>query len=211
MRSYTAYSYAFVDKKFKFVTSACWQGLNYLNPEVKDIFIHQYKYPQTEKYVPLIVKTVNQITPCNIVSIYSKKEDKMQEYIHYKRLGIYNKDLLILNFIRNLWYVLKYDIYGKLDTNVLVPYNVLFFEYLKNSELKDPMEKLTEANVKAISNFTEQQILSYKHGHSNFYYNSKIRSLDEFKKWGGEIGSKTAERRPYGSCLNTQYFLTYED
>lgn len=78
---------------------ACWSTLQwYINQGVKTILIDKYTADETQNYIKLIVDTINKIQPCKLVTIGKKT------YIEYTLIGHYNNDILLLNFIRNLWY-----------------------------------------------------------------------------------------------------------
>jgi hypothetical protein len=108
MRNYCCYIYHF--KNGKLINNpghACWAGLtksrmSELDIDVKtkkDIYIDQYIQPEiTSIQRKRIVYLVNKITPCKFVLI----ENKI--YIKYKLLDNYYSNLLLLNFIRILWY-----------------------------------------------------------------------------------------------------------
>jgi len=91
---------------------ACWNGLNKTNYHDKDckvialdlktkdyIYIDQYIEPEiTDKQRKRIVYLINKITNCKFVLIDNKI------YIRYKLLKNHYSNLLLLNFIRILWY-----------------------------------------------------------------------------------------------------------
>jgi hypothetical protein len=113
MRDYKCYIYHLEDKKLiQNGNYACWAGLNrsqyssiegkniVLDIETKDyIYIDKYIENQiTDKQRKRIVFLINKITPCEFVTINGKK------YIQYKLLKNHYSNLLLLNFIRILWY-----------------------------------------------------------------------------------------------------------
>lgn len=113
MRSYACHFYHLQSGKLtKNSNDACWAGLNrdvykdwnyeniILDIKTKDyIYIDQYIEPEiTDKQRARIIYLINKITPCKFVTIESKI------YIRYKLLKNYYSNLLLLNFIRVLWY-----------------------------------------------------------------------------------------------------------
>jgi len=113
MRNYKCYIYHLQDKKLiQNSNDACWAGLNrktytdinyetiILDTETKDyIYIDKYIEKEiTDKQRKRIISLINKITPCEFVTI----NDKV--YIQYKLLDNHYSNLLLLNFIRILWY-----------------------------------------------------------------------------------------------------------
>ena len=116
MRNYSCYIYHLQDKKLiRNSNNACWAGLNrkiytdinykniILDTETKDtIFIDQYIQPEiTDDQRKRIINLINKITPCKFTTIEKVK------YIQYKLLKNHHSNLLLLNFIRILWYLNK--------------------------------------------------------------------------------------------------------
>jgi len=113
MRDYNCYIYHLQDKKLvQNSNDSCWAGLNkiiysdknykniILDVKTKDyIYIDQYIEPEiTTQQRTRIVYLINKITSCKFIMI----EDKI--YIRYKLLKNHYSNLLLLNFIRILWY-----------------------------------------------------------------------------------------------------------
>lgn len=113
MRDYNCYIYHLQDKKLvQNSNDSCWAGLNkiiysdknykniILDVKTKDyIYIDKYIEPEiTTQQRTRIVYLINKITPCKFIMI----EDKI--YIRYKLLKNHYSNLLLLNFIRILWY-----------------------------------------------------------------------------------------------------------
>lgn len=113
MRCYKCYIYHLQNKKLvQNSNDACWAGLNrarfsddkgdyiILDVKTKDtIFIDQYIQPEiTDDQRKRIVYLINKITPCK----FEKIDNKI--YIKYKLLKNHYSNLLLLNFIRILWY-----------------------------------------------------------------------------------------------------------
>ena len=100
MRGYECYKYHLINKEL--VTNsntACWAGLNKSEYLGKDIYIDKYIEPEiTDKQRKRIVYLINKITPCK----FEKIDNKI--YIKYKLLKNHYSNLLLLNFIRILWY-----------------------------------------------------------------------------------------------------------
>lgn len=172
--------YAFINKKFtQNGNTACWAGIrSYLhNKGPKYIYITQYDEKETKEYQKLLVSLINKITPC----VFLKRQNVI--YIKYQLLeNHYNRNLVLLNFIRNLW------------DNPLFPYNEnytkKFFESVKKSKKKDPLEILTEANMIACEG---TKILHADH--SNAAKNTKIKTSEDLLNKESDIQS-------------TNYFLT---
>src|SRR5690348_7299945 len=103
MRGYECYFY-YYDKQDKFVATqnhACWAGVQSVSMKLfKDdtIYIDRFENELTKKYVPLLVRIISKVTPCSIVTINGTK------YIKMKVFQNYDKSLILLSFIRNLWY-----------------------------------------------------------------------------------------------------------
>ena len=100
MRGYECYVYHLQDKKLiPNSSTACWAGVKYDKYLGKDIYIDKYIEPEiTDIQRKRIVYLVNKITPCKFVTI----DDKI--YIRFKLLNNHYSNLLLLNFIRILWY-----------------------------------------------------------------------------------------------------------
>jgi hypothetical protein len=101
MRNYSCYIYH-LNKNNNLVensNNACWAGLNksqYLNTY---IYIDKYIESEiTDKQRKRIVYLINKITFCKFTTIKGKI------YIQYKLLKNHYSNLLLLNFIRILWY-----------------------------------------------------------------------------------------------------------
>jgi hypothetical protein len=113
MRDYSCFVYHLQNKKLiQNNNQACWNGLNMkiyidenynniiLDDKTKDyIYIDKYIEKEiTDKQRKRIIYLINKITPCK----FTKIDDKI--YIQYKLLKNYYSNLLLLNFIRILWY-----------------------------------------------------------------------------------------------------------
>ena len=113
MRCYKCYIYHLQNKKLvKNSNDACWAGLNrarfsddkgdyiILDAKTKDyIYIDKYIEPEiTDKQRKRIIYLLNKITLCKFEKIDNKT------YIKYKLLNNHYSNLLLLNFIRILWY-----------------------------------------------------------------------------------------------------------
>lgn len=153
--------------------TACFAGLKqYFYIERKDqetIYISNFKEKETEIYVDLIVEVMNKITPCEVVKI----EDV--EYIKFKLLDGYDRSLVLLNFIRNLWYGIG-DYYAKNKSQ----YNIKFFEVLKTSKkYKEPLKRLTYANIEACKYVN---VRSMGHSNTHVYSTLKIKNTKQLLK-----------------------------
>lgn len=165
--------------------NACWAGIRYYydskdggyysdkKQDVEFIYIKDFERVETLPYLDLLISIINEITPCEIM------EANKTKYIKFKLLKTYNQSLVLLNFIRNLWYCPK-PYYGKTEPGF--GYTVTFFETLKASKKEDPLERLTEANNAACKEIKS----SSSFGHSNVHpYGSlkvkKTKDLLAFK------------------------------
>lgn len=186
LRGYECYVSMYFGKVLKQSEStACWSMMSYLgywtgkwdvyNKPLGDrekafigkkIYIEQYKCSETEHYVPLLTATINEITPCQVVKI------KKTDYIEYESLATYNQNLILLNFIRNLWHE---PVRNK-------GYSVKFFEALKTATQADPLERLTWANKEACITTT------YSPGHSNVHTKAslKIKTSEQLRNYAGQ-------------------------
>lgn len=108
MRDYSCYVYHLQNKKLiQNPSTACWAGVQSsrisqidVDIETKDyIYIDRYIEPEiTDVQRKRIVNLVNKITNCKFITIDNKT------YIEYKLLSNHYSNLLLLNFIRILWY-----------------------------------------------------------------------------------------------------------
>jgi len=106
MRGFQCYIYHLQNKKLiQNSNDACWAGLKNsklikLDSKTKDcIYIDKYiEEDITDKVRNRIIYLLNKITPCKFILIDNKI------YIKYKLLKNHYSNLLLLNFIRILWY-----------------------------------------------------------------------------------------------------------
>lgn len=100
MRGYECYKYHLINKELVAnPNTACWAGLDKSNYLGKDIYIDEYIEPEiTDKQRRRIVYLLNKITLCKFTTIENVK------YIQFKLLNNHYSNLLLLNFIRILWY-----------------------------------------------------------------------------------------------------------
>lgn len=174
MRNYNCYIYTKNGKDLeRNSNTACFAGIKFYAPETT-VYISQFRQPETEQYIDLIVTIINKITPCQIIKINN------EEYIEFKLLNTYDQSLILLNFIRNLWNKISKDFYEKNEKKF---YNIEFFEILKNyKKYREPLKRLTYANKKACEIFK----LGYT-GHSNVFEHStlKIKTTKELLNFKG--------------------------
>lgn len=116
----------------------------------KTIYIDNFTELETIEYQDLIVSIINEITECQFHQRLFKR------YIKFRLLETYDQSLVLLNFIRNLWYEPK------------IGYSKIFFEKLKIAEHKDPLQRLTWANKEACHETI------YPPGHSNYFPRSML-------------------------------------
>ena len=100
MRGYECYKYHLINKELiENSNTACWAGLDKGEYLGKDIYIDKYIEPEiTDKQRRRIVYLLNKITLCKFTTIENVK------YIQFKLLNNHYSNLLLLNFIRILWY-----------------------------------------------------------------------------------------------------------
>ena len=100
MRGYECYKYHLINKELvENSNTACWAGLDKSEYLGKDIYIDEYIEPEiTDKQRRRIVYLLNKITLCKFTTIENVK------YIQFKLLNNHYSNLLLLNFIRILWY-----------------------------------------------------------------------------------------------------------
>lgn len=195
MRNCGCFHYKLQDKILhKNPNAACWLGLmdyypligsglnSYRKLTVKSIYISDYDQIQTGKYQKLLINTINQITPCKFVTLKNKvlntttkKFIKLNsnKFIKFNLLETYYQSLVLLNFIRNLWYT------------PIAGYTAFFFEYLEKTDKdKDPLENLLEANRAAC----QQSKVFYRGGHSNTHpaKDLKIKTTKQLLKYSGQ-------------------------
>lgn len=165
MRGYECYVSCFIGDKFVQASSrACWGMLS--NPHIywgvikpptslfnKDIYIGMFSEPETSKYQNFLISIINEITPCEITGVEGK------EYIKFRMLNAYDRSLIPLNFIRNLWH------------EPVSGYATRFFDTLDVSadRYTDPVSRLTWANKEACTN------ANYPYGHSNVHPKASLR------------------------------------
>jgi hypothetical protein len=180
MRGYECHHYKMIDSKKKILekcdNSACWAGINgQIREGVEDIYIEKFKEPETEIYIKHIVGIINKVTPCKLVSI------KKTVYIKYKLLKKFDKDLILLNFLRNLWnknnipYRSLMSLKNDERINLESQYTLIFFKTLKSNFkiYKDPVQRLTHANFIACK--TLEITNSPTHSNVHNYTNLKIK------------------------------------
>ena len=149
----------------KNISTACWAVLRrYYDREdkfdIKDIdkqeediiYISNFRRTQTEKDIPLLIQLINEISPCELVTINNI------EYIKFQLLKTYDQSLILLNFIRNLWFDPSREFRSS-----YAPYYIEFFKELNNINEKDPLARLTLANKNACTTLN----FPYGAGHSN--------------------------------------------
>lgn len=189
-KDYTTKYYSLVnDKLVPNTNTSCWAGIRIYNfrQESIDIYIEDYEYEETIKYIPLLIKTINKITPCEIVTIDDRS------YIKFRLLNTYDKSLLLLNWIRLLWYSPYCSLYKKDATT-----SINFFESLKKRRDRDYFVRLIKANIDCQKDILEV----YSNGHSNVVINSDIRKKLKIKT------SEDFNNFTDDSCFAIRTFLT---
>lgn len=180
----------------KHPTTVCFAGVRDIIAKKKNnfIYIDDFDCKETRKYQPLLLGLIHKVTFCKI------KEVSNRQYIKYRLITdfslpapehvYYLKNLILLNFIRNLWH------------EPFKNYATQFFTKLEElKDIADPIQRLTTANKFACEKYStiyhnglSGQI--YGQGHSNVYAakHLKIKTLKEFKKfksqyWTDSIGN----------------------
>ena len=181
MNSFNCHISMYIDGKLvKSKDNLCWRIINdeagftgkftgkYGYCLGKYIYISQYDQPETRSYQNLLIGVINEITPCEKIMI------NKTDYIKIKLLERYDNSLILLNFIRNLWF------------DPIPGYCNKFFENLSKTDLFDPMLKLTWANKEACAN------KKYSPGHSNYHHKNDLimRSVKDLMEY---TGSSTRE------------------
>lgn len=222
MRSFDCQYYHLSNNKLPTLTTnpACWGSI----PLGKTIYIDKYIEPETTQHIQKLLSIVNEIRECEIVDVavieneanlppnercsksmpcslgmyrqclmygYScvKKpelKETIKRLIKFPLYNEYNKNVLLLNFVRNLWH------------EPIPNYTKIFFDNLDGH--KDPMKRLTYANMIACRSWQPKSPYMELVGHSNVYKNAGVRTIKQFKeaKW---------EKCKYG-LMSTQTFLT---
>lgn len=191
MRSFDCLYYIKHYKKLHQITNkACWAGVKHFDKNIKptslwgrvvndesinlklkkSIYIDSYIDPLTEMYIEPLLNIINQITLCKLEEIDKKV------YIKYNLLEKYDQNLILLNFIRNLWHTPV----GKSFT----PYTTKFFENIVNNPLNytDPISLLTWANKDAVEEVTNKVQYLGSPGHSNVHDHNRliVKDLPDF-------------------------------
>jgi len=162
---------------------ACWSMLK--ECAKKAVYIANFDDPSTARHQSTLIGLINEITPCEIVVINPKPDNRgpfmkwlagkirkendegykntSGRYIKFKMLNTYGKSLVLLSFIRNLWY------------EPVAGYTKAFFSLLETAKYADPLKQLTWANKEAVKNIPS---VLYGLGHSNVhpYKSLKIKS-----------------------------------
>lgn len=177
MRGYDCHYY-YMTTKGKLVknnNSACWASINntpYVNKDTViggTIYIDNFenKAIVSEEQIIRLVNLINKITPCKMVRI------KRTRYIKYKMLKTYDQNLILLNFIRQLWY----------DCNTLFDTKSFFAELKKTRKKKDvdPLYFIMDIFRKYVLYDKE----NYTSGHSNFIKGIVPKTKDDLLKYNG--------------------------
>ena len=144
--------------------TACFAGISsYLHKNGSDIYIGNYEREETVMYAKHLVMVVNKITPCEIVIIDNKK------YIKFTLLKTYDQNLLVLNFIRNLWFSGEDRGWGEFNADA--SHSVIFFKKLITLRSKDTYVRLTQANQYSCI----EKKIKYCPGHSNINDGTKLK------------------------------------
>lgn len=163
---------------------ACFAGItHYLKHKDFDIYIGDYERKETIVYAVHLINLINKITPCELVTIKNKK------YIKFRLLKTYDQNLLLLNFIRNLWHSGDDAGWGEFDVDNC--HSIIFFKKLISLRSKDTFTRLTRANKYACI----EKKIKYCPGHSNLNCGAKLKI-------------KTTEELVNYTGRSTQEFLT---
>jgi hypothetical protein len=173
---------------------SCWAGITKyyigqssyntskgLTPGKEIIYVAKFREKETEEYIPLLIRLINKITPCEIVTIDE------QEYVKITLLPRYDQSLIILNFLRNLWSCPSVNS-GSFNTPTGKKYIPIFFETLKLARLhRDPLKRLLHANLEACKAANVQSGI----GHSNInpFHLLKLKTKEELLAYEGKSTS----------------------
>ena len=138
--------------------------------------ITDYIFPETERYINLLVSIINEITVC-----YITKEKSIIFSLPYSN---YDANLFLLNCLRYLWHI------PKADTKLIQA----FFNTLEECLDEDPMVKLTTANQVLSNTYFSLSDNQYSPGHSNIHSGVKVRNMEEYHTF---IGKKDTEIRNF--------------
>jgi hypothetical protein len=171
-----------------------------------DVYFDDFDYPTTQSYQYLLIDLINQITPCELVEIENKilirvrtLNGDINPYTYEKNMILYRRNLIMLNFIRNLWH--EPGRYSQRMTPIPgpYPYTQTFFKTLKEDKTyADPLERLLHANKLAsqAGGFTYGEV-----GHSNAGKADKlvVRKTAELlnSTMGDTMGFLTGSNYPY--------------
>lgn len=194
MRSFDCFYYIKHFKELHQITNkACWAGLQHFDKKIpsntlygkvisnninlrlkKTIYIDSYTDPLTEKYIEPLLKIINEITLCELEKIGEKV------YIKYNLLEKYDQNLILLNFIRNLWHTPGGAIFED--------YTINFFENIINNPLnyEDPISLLTWANKDSLKKATtDKKRYLGSPGHSNIHDEKRllVKNLEDFMEF----------------------------
>lgn len=176
MRGFDCYYYYMTDKK-EFVKNgrtACWAGIC-APPNSKGVIadtLYIYKFENVNvvdnKQIVRLVNLINNITPCKIVTI------KKEKYIKYKLLRTYDQNLVLLNFIRQLWYE---------NCRAAFDFKKFFDELQKTRRKKevDPLFFIMDIFKKYIKYDNTQ----YAFTHSNFIKGVVPKTKEQLFKYNG--------------------------
>tara|TARA_R110002124_G_scaffold281430_1_gene455660 strand:+ start:12076 stop:12687 length:612 start_codon:yes stop_codon:yes gene_type:complete len=193
-RCYNCYYYKKVDNIFIINhNSACWAGITSVNDwgikegkDIPDVIYIDISCSGCSKFHILNIDKVeklcyilNKITECNLIQIQEKNNDY---YIMYKYAfnKHYNKNLLLLNFVRLIW-----DNDTGLDKEQ-------FFNKLLDYNEEDPFLFLTTC--------IKDNLLSPKPRYNSYFNHSCV----------GEVIPKTLKEFEEDNVPDTAYFLKRE-
>lgn len=140
---------------------ACFAPLNNVK-ENEIVGIYKVNQKETSQYIELIVQLINKITDC--------KYDAENDCIEYKMLKGFNRNLILLNFIRYLWF-------SPLNNEASTVFFKKLSDLFNNTNINDPLVLLT------IANRYTAKVIGYVETptHCNYYHYSylQIRKTNE--------------------------------
>lgn len=145
---------------FSFIANRDYYGIN------ENLIIDLNKFSEIIdlKHVNKIIELINKITICELT-----KENKIYyKIIDFEKPYYYNKNLVLLNFLRLIWYNPYEFMYNDEEF-----FNNLYIEH------EDPMYILTTANQKACDKY----IKSYNISHSNGCFKPNVKTLKDFNNF----------------------------
>ncbi len=165
----------FFNKEFTANQYGTYIPMSEISNKPKTIFIKDFEYNETKEHIYNFIKLINEITPCEIVKINEIK------YIQIDLLDTYDQSLIVLNFIRNLWYNPTNQFGSIINED---SYCTAFFKNCFTKEYEEPLSQLTYANKIACE--VSKVNGAYGHSNINHHFKLKIKTLEELLAYKGQ-------------------------